>query len=190
VAFPQGRVALLQFVPITLKCLKPNKTDFEPHTLGEHVKKKRLELGLTQKEAGQRLGVTQFTVINWECGFRKPRIQNMPAVQDFLGYVPNPPMPITLPERLAAGRRDLGWTQKTAARKLGVDPCTWSDWERGGTIMAKAHRRMVAKFLGLREIELYSTMRKRWNDSHGRPTPEQAASDGIGRPSKKNKNSY
>ena len=159
-------------LPITLKSLRKKDFDFEPQTFGEHIKRKRLELGLTQKEAGQRLGVTQFTVINWEYGLGNPAIQHVPAICRFLGYDPEPPTPKTLPERLAAKRRDLGWTQRVAAQKLGVDPCTWSDWENGGTIMATAHRRLVAKFLGVKEADVNSEMRKRWNDSHGRATPE------------------
>jgi hypothetical protein len=39
--------------------------------------------------------------------------------------------------------------QKEAARKLGVDPSTWSTSETGGTIMGKAHRRLIATFIGL-----------------------------------------
>lgn len=159
-------------MPVTLKCLKPKKTDFEPRTLGEHIKKKRLELGLTQKEASQHLGVTPFTVINWENGLRKPAIRHVPAICRFLGYHPELPAPKTLPERLAARRRELGWTQRVAAKKLGVDPGTWSDWERGGTIMANAHRRMIARFLGLSEDEVYFAMQQRWNDSHGHATRE------------------
>ena len=152
--------------------MKPKESDFEPQTLGEHVKKKRLVMGLTQKETGHRLGVTQFTVINWENGLQNPAIQHVPAICHFLGYDPEPPTPKTLPERLAAKRRELGWTQQVAARTLGVDPCTWSNWEGGGTIMVTGHRRIVAKFLGLPKAEVDFTMRKQWNDSHGRPTPE------------------
>lgn len=61
---PQGRVALSQRVPITLKALKPKETDFEPQTLGEHVRRRRLELGLTQRQAAERLGVSPWTVLN------------------------------------------------------------------------------------------------------------------------------
>ena len=46
-----GRVAFLPWVPVTLKGLIPKKTDFEPKTLGEHVRKRRLDLGLNQKQA-------------------------------------------------------------------------------------------------------------------------------------------
>ena len=159
-----------------LKSLRKKDVDFEPQTFGEHLKKKRLKLGLTQKEAGERLGVTSFTVINWEYCLRKPAIQHIPAICRFLGYDPEPPTPKTLGERLAAKRRELGWAQEEAARKLGVDPSTWSEWENGGTIMAKAHRCLVAKVMGLPEAEVYAAMRKQWNDSHHRPTPEQGQS--------------
>ncbi len=41
--------------------------------------------------------------------------------------------------------------------------------------MAKTHRRLVAKLIGLPETELYAAMRKQWNDSHGRPTSESGS---------------
>jgi DNA-binding XRE family transcriptional regulator len=44
-------------VPITLKALKLKETDLEPQTLGEHLRKRRLELGHTQHQAAERLGV-------------------------------------------------------------------------------------------------------------------------------------
>ena len=150
----------MQLIPLTLKALKPKVTDCPPVLLGEHIKKRRLELGLTQKEAGKHFGVTSFTVTNWEHGLRKPAIQHLPAICQFLGYDPEPPTPDTLAERLAAKRRQFGWSQRVAAKKLGVDPSTWSAWEQGGTIMSKAHRHMVAKFTGLSEAALYSMMRK------------------------------
>jgi len=87
---PQGRVALLQFVPITLKALKPKETDFEPQTLGEHVRKRRLELGLTQSQAAEQLGASPWTVLNWEKGHTEPPIESMPAIIRFLGYDPLP----------------------------------------------------------------------------------------------------
>ena len=48
-AHPHGRVAFLPLVSITLKALKPKETDFEPSCLGEHLRKRRLELQVSQK---------------------------------------------------------------------------------------------------------------------------------------------
>jgi transcriptional regulator with XRE-family HTH domain len=156
--------------------LKSKESDFEPQTVGEHIKKKRLELALTQEKAGQLLGVTALTILYWEHGVFQPAVKHFPAILAFLGYDPKRPSPTCLSERLQAKRRELGWTQRDAARKLGIDPSTWSSWEGGGTIMLIAHRCLVAKFTGLSEAEIYAAMRKRWNDSHGRSTPQH----GIG----------
>ena len=71
-------------MPLTLKALKSKETSIAHVSLGEHLKKKRLELRLTQKEAGTHLGVTSFTVTNWEHGLRKPAIQHFPVICQFL----------------------------------------------------------------------------------------------------------
>ena len=161
----QGCVALLQFIPITLKALKPKETDFEPQTLGEHIRKQRLELGLTQKQAADRLRVTSFTVLNWEKGHTEPPIETVPAILRFLGYDPFP-QPQNLPKRLLAKRRVMGWSIRQAARQLGVDPGTWSDWERGETILYRKHRVLVAQLVGLPVGEVDQEMGARWNRSH------------------------
>jgi transcriptional regulator with XRE-family HTH domain len=80
----------LQFVPIRLKAQKPKETDFEPQTLGEHVRKRWLELRLTQKQTAERLGVNPWTVLNWENGHTEPPIESIPAILQFLGYDPYP----------------------------------------------------------------------------------------------------
>ena len=110
----------MQFVPITLKALKPKETDFEPQTLGEHVRKRRLELRLTQKQAAKRLGVNPWTVLNWEKDHTEPPIESMPTIIRFLGYDPFPE-PKNIPERLLTKRRAMGWSIREAARRLGVD---------------------------------------------------------------------
>jgi len=38
----------------------------ELNTLGDHVRKRRLELGMQQKDVARRLGVDEMTVNNWE----------------------------------------------------------------------------------------------------------------------------
>src|SRR3990167_3741304 len=64
-----GRVAFLPYVRTTLKSLIPKPWEFEPKTLGEHIKRRRLELGLEQKDVAKQLGVTTDTVLNWEKGY-------------------------------------------------------------------------------------------------------------------------
>ena len=161
----QGRVALLQCVTIRLKALKPKETDFEPRAIGEHLRKQRLVLGLTQGQGAKQLGINSWTVQNWEKGHTEPPIESMPAIVRFLGYDPFPE-PKTLPERLLAKRRAMGWSIRTAAQMLGVDPGTWGDWERGKVILYRKHRDLVAQLVGLPEGEVEQNMRVRWNRSH------------------------
>jgi DNA-binding transcriptional regulator YiaG len=80
----------LPFAAVTLKALKPKETDVQPQTLGEHLRTRRLTLGLSQAEAGLRLGASQFTVMNWELERRWPRAKRWAAILAFLGYDPRP----------------------------------------------------------------------------------------------------
>lgn len=152
-------------MPITLKALKPKETDFAPQTLGERVRKRRLELRLTQKQAAKRLGVSPWTVLNWEKNHTEPPIESMGAIIRFLGYDPFP-VAKSVAERLLAKRRAMGWSVKEAAGQLGVDEGTWGDWERGGVILHRNHRHLVARYLDLPEGEVDHDMGVRWNWSH------------------------
>ena len=163
----QGRVAFLPCLPVTLKTLKPKESDFEPRTLGQHIKHCRLTRNLTQDEAGRLLGIGADTILNWEKGHTKPPIESMRAVLQFLGYDPLPE-PTNLSERLRATRRGMGWSIRKAAEQLGVDPGAWRDWEQGRVILYRKHRKLVAGLLGLPVEEVDQEMRGRWNRSHGK----------------------
>jgi len=152
--------------------LIPRPFDFEPKTLGEHIRRRRLILGITQNEAASQIGVNSFTLGNWEKGHTEPLIQSLPALVAFLGYNPYPTeIEPTIADRLVARRRELGWSQRVAADSLGVHRTTWSDWESGRTILVHQHRRLVARFLGLPEAKVESAMRAQWNDFHRKSEP-------------------
>ena len=155
----------MQSVPLLLRAVKPKTTDFEPQTLGEHVKRRRLVLKLSQKQAGGNLGVTPWTIHHWESAKTQPPIESIPAVLRFLGYDPFPE-PGSIPDKLLAKRRVMGWSIKEAARELGVDPGTWGDWERGKVILYRAHRALVARLVGLPEGEVDRIMAVSWVRSH------------------------
>jgi transcriptional regulator with XRE-family HTH domain len=137
----------LPFVRVRLKSLILKPYDFEPKTLGDHIRRRRLMLSLTQEETAERLGVNAWTVLNWETGQSKPEIRFIPALIGFLGYDPEPVDTGTLAGRLVAKRRELGWSQRAAARSLGIDPDTWAGWEQGERVKREAHRKAVEGFL-------------------------------------------
>jgi DNA-binding XRE family transcriptional regulator len=66
--------------------LKPYKEN--PETLGEHLRKRRMELGLLQREAASILNVNAWTYLGWEHDRKKPTIRMLPRIIDFLGYDP------------------------------------------------------------------------------------------------------
>jgi len=148
--------------------LIPNKYDFEPKTIGQHLLKHRLSLDLTQGEVGKLFNVSSNTIYNWEKGHSEPEISHIPVLIKFIGHDPINSAPTSIAEHLKNKRRGLGWTQKLAAKKLGVDPCTWSSWEGGGTIMTHKHRRLVAQFLVMDAEIVDEIMRKQWNERHGK----------------------
>ncbi len=119
-------------------------------------------LNLNQNEAGERLGVTPQTVLNWEKGHTEPPIESTPAILRFLDYDPFPE-PKNIPEHLLSIRRTMGWSIKEAARQLGVDQGTWGAWEQGGVILYRNHRLLVARLLDLPEGEVDQSMGVRWN---------------------------
>lgn len=43
---------------------------------------------LTQGELGQMVGVSYFTVSNWELGIKQPRVKNLRALAEALGIAP------------------------------------------------------------------------------------------------------
>ncbi len=106
-------------------------------------------LSLTQEETAERLGVNAWTVLNWETGQSKPEIRFIPALVSFLGYDPEPVETGTLAGRLVAKRRELGWSQRAAARSLGIDPCTWAGWEQGERVKRVGQWGKVEGFLGM-----------------------------------------
>ena len=81
----QGCVTFLSFVRITRKAAKPGLFPAGPQTFGENLKQRRLELGLRQQDVAVRIGVSEWTVINWETGLRQSRLTYYAAIIQFLG---------------------------------------------------------------------------------------------------------
>jgi len=57
-------------------------------TLGDHIRAKRLDLGLLQKDVAGIIGVTTDTITNWEIGRNQPMRWHYLKIKTFLGYSP------------------------------------------------------------------------------------------------------
>ncbi len=60
----------------------------EPKTLGEHIRKRRIECHLLQTQLAEFLGVDRISVQNWERGIYEPSPRVIEKVIRFLGYDP------------------------------------------------------------------------------------------------------
>jgi len=121
---PFCHLALKAKRPVAILSRNPLKT------LGDHLRKKRFDLGLLQREVAERLGVSAETIVNWEGNATTPICHRREAIVHFLGYNPFP-KPRTLGEQLVWHRWALGLSQRRFAKRLKIDQGTLGRWERG-----------------------------------------------------------
>jgi len=80
----------LPFCDLVLRTPKPLGREYpaELRTIGDHVRKRRLDLGLLQRDVALRIGVDPTSIFNWEAGRHHPSLRHLPAALDFLDYDP------------------------------------------------------------------------------------------------------
>ena len=116
-------------------------------TLGDHLRKRRLDLGLSQVQLAAKVGVGRTTVIKWETNQAQPKLRSIPAIVEFLGYDPLETQPVSLAQALVATRRKLGLSQRKLALLLGVGAKTLRSWERGELRPSDALRQQLASLV-------------------------------------------
>jgi transcriptional regulator with XRE-family HTH domain len=129
------------------------RTPTELNTVGDHIRRKRLDLKMLQREVAERIGVGETSVFTWEANASQPDLKYMPAVIRFLGYNPLPPA-TGWGGRLGRHRTSLGMTREEAAKRLGVDPGTLAKWERGESEPASGSLERAERFLDEAEAGL------------------------------------
>jgi transcriptional regulator with XRE-family HTH domain len=118
---------------VTLKAKRPVSPAYPKFliTLGDHLRKRRLDLSLRQKDVSQRLGVSEASIWYWEKNLASPSFGKIPKIIKFLGYVPYDSTGKTFEQQITIARRVLGLSQKELANFLGVDSGTVRRWEKG-----------------------------------------------------------
>jgi len=119
---------------ITLLAKKPRDSAYpkEIKKLGDQVKTRRLDLGLTQREAAVRLGVSELAVRNWEIGCSEVGCRLRPRIFQFLGILdPMVPTGDSLSERLTRLRLQTGLSLAEVARIAGSSVLTLKKLENG-----------------------------------------------------------
>lgn len=110
-----------------------------PRTIGEIIRKVRMDKGLQIKQVAQAVKVSPDSVINWELRGRKPRYRHIAMLEKILGinlpvsllYKGYPENAITISQKIKKKRLELSLSQKELARMLKVNKDTIKDWEDG-----------------------------------------------------------
>ena len=123
---------------------KPARYPKQINSLGDHIRARRLDLRLLQRQVAEHIGVHEITITGWECNATVPEIRYMTAIIQFLGYDPLPSA-AAFPELLGRTSGMLGLSQRKMAEKLGVDPTTIEDWEAGQHRPTRENLDVIAK---------------------------------------------
>jgi DNA-binding transcriptional regulator YiaG len=138
----------LPFCHVRLNGPKPKSKAYpkELKTIGDHIRKRRLDLNLLQKQVAEQIGDEITSVFNWESNESQPATRFFPAIICFLGYNPLP-VADDLMGKFARTRQSLGLTQEDLAEKLGIDESTIAQWERREKKPIGPYRKVVENFV-------------------------------------------
>lgn len=121
----------------------------EPKTIGEHLRRRRLKLGLRQSEVARKLGISTVTLSRWECDKVYPTWPQQPTIALYLGYDPftdsslgapksnetsvvailSSNHSISIGQQIRKWRMELKKTRKKLAQELGISVKTLWGWE-------------------------------------------------------------
>jgi len=131
-------------------------------TVGDHLRKRRLDLGLRQRDVAEQVGVNKDTVRNWEIGRAAPALRQWPRIIRLLGYVPFEVGgdSLALSERLKTHRKTHGLSQRKLADLLEVDEGTVRHWERGTSQPKTLHRKRIETLFRRARPSKYASRRR------------------------------
>lgn len=130
---PSTCPAAFPFCAVRLRANIPDRRyPEELKTIGDHLRKRRLDLGLRQKDLGALVGAAKPTVDAWEHRGTRPKPDVLRRIVDLLGYEPEEATsPTFLVQKLSAVRRELRLARSQIAEILGLSyEALWA-WETG-----------------------------------------------------------
>lgn len=146
---PHPRVAILD---VQLIAKKPISKAYPSAllTLGDHIRKKRLDLNLLQTDVASIIHVDEMTIVGWELNHCQPLTRHIPKIIDFLGYIPEDLFPAnSLGHEIKRYRLLHGMTRKQLAKQLHIDETTLDRLEAGREHLFQRTEEKIAGFLQL-----------------------------------------
>ena len=148
----------LSCLGVTLSDLLPPRPD-TPVTLGQHILRRRRELGLTQGEQAQLLDVNWGALSGWERDLRLPKPVHWDKLSEFLEFdvsalvsriedaVVKDTGPNSLGSHIRMRRNEMGLTVEEFASLAGVTRYTITNWERRKSWPETQHYAALSKVL-------------------------------------------
>ena len=115
-------VALLSLT-LHFKCKRPvlNCYPMNPQTLGEHIRKRRMDLNMTKKAMAIKFNVNEMTVGTWENNKHVPPPKHYANLIKYIGYLPFETKNLSLGKQLYYARQVAGLTQEKLSRLIKID---------------------------------------------------------------------
>ncbi|HUX92421.1 MAG TPA: helix-turn-helix transcriptional regulator [Ignavibacteriaceae bacterium] len=106
---------------ITLIAKKPISKAYPVvlNSIGDHIRKRRVELKLFQKDVAELIGVQTDSIVNWELNRFTPQVHQLPKIIEFLGYVPFGISGDTFSSKVKAFRKEARIESKKACHVVG-----------------------------------------------------------------------
>ncbi len=112
-------------------------------TIGDHLKKQRLDLRLSQAKVAHLLGLNENTIAQWELNHKIPMISFLPKIISFLGYVPLIGVEeSSLRGKVISYRMRHGISQGELAKRITMDSTAVMNFEKGKDILPKYVERL------------------------------------------------
>lgn len=126
--------------------------------LGEQIQAKRLELGISQREAERRLGIAHGTLASWEKGQRTPTAESIERLALFFKCPIRelfPDMPERLQSPIPRKRLALGVSARAVSQILGFSEGLVARWERGDEKPTPKNAVILARYFQCPVEEIY-----------------------------------
>lgn len=118
----------------------------ELNTLGDHLRNKRLDIGLSQADIARVLKASETMVTVWELNQNEPTAKFAKKIIEFLGYVPFLEHE-SLDKRTHLTRLVSGKTQEQVLKEINVDESNLRLIDLGVRILFRKTREKIEQFI-------------------------------------------
>lgn len=126
----------------------PQNYPQEPTTIGEHLRKKRIDSDLSQAELAKILGVSTDCLTYWENNRSNPQITYYPRIHHFLVFCTSTFDETNFCDFLRSYRLKNGFIYRALGSHLKVDATTVRAWEKGLSLPSSTMKGKLGILLG------------------------------------------